>query len=386
MLKQVLIALSLCIVLAASVPLVPLYTPAEPIEGSYIAVFKKDVAFHRAKSFAHDFHARRVFNVGKKFKAFVAELNEDALAKLRTRTDLIKFIEVDSLVHASYETQTNATWGIDRIDQRNRPLDSTYHYFENAGEGVDIYVIDTGILTTHNDFSGRASHGYDFHNDDDDATDDNGHGTHCASTAGGTTWGLAKHANLIAVKVLGRLGSGSLSNVAAGVAWAAEQHNNGVNKKSVASMSLGGSSSLVLDNAVEAAIEEGLPVVVASGNSDDDACDYSPARVPTAITVNAATSTDARASFSNFGECTTLFAPGQEVTAAWIGSNSATNTISGTSMACPHVSGAVAVILGRSTTMPTPASVKNSIISASTANVISDVQGSPNRLLYSPYQ
>jgi len=363
-----------------------MYTPAEPIEGSYIAVLKKDVALHRAKTLAHDFEARRIFNIGKHFKAFVAELNEDALAKLRTRTDLLKYIEVDSIVRTSYSTQTNATWGIDRTDQRSRPLDSTYRYFENAGEGVDVYIIDTGILTTHNDFSGRASHGYDFHNDDNDATDDNGHGTHCSSTAAGTTWGIAKNANLIAVKVLGRLGSGSLSNVAAGVAWAAEEHNNGVNKKSVASMSLGGSSSLVLDNAVEAAIQEGLPVVVASGNSDADACDFSPARVATAITVNAATSTDARASFSNFGECTTLFAPGQEITAAWIGSNSATNTISGTSMACPHVAGAVAVILSQATTMPSPASVKSSVISASTTNVVTDVQGSPNRLLYSNYQ
>jgi len=366
--------------------LVPLYYPSEVIEGSYIAVFHNSVSLEKARAFAQDFQAKRVFNIGNRFKAFNADLSSEVLDKLRTHTDLIKYIEADSIVRTLFTTQNNATWGLDRVDQTNLPLNTQYRYFETAGTGVDIYIIDTGINIGHQDFGGRAAYGYDFHNGQSSAEDDNGHGTHCASTSAGTTWGVAKGARLFAVKVLGRLGSGSLANVAAGVAWAAEQHNSAPNKRSVASMSLGGGASAVMDDAVEAAIEDGLPVVVASGNSNTDACSTSPARVPTAFTVNAATNSDTRASFSNYGSCTDIFAPGQDITAAWIGSSTATNTISGTSMACPHVAGACAVALSQRGVM-TPAALQTYVKSVSTPNVLTNIgAGSTNLLLFSPYQ
>jgi len=252
---------------------------------------------------------------------------------------------------------------------------------------VKAYVIDTGVNSNHNEFTGRVELGPNFHDSSATSEDDNGHGTHCAGTIAGTQYGLAKNAQVIGVKVLGRLGSGSLANVAAGVEWAAEQHvGDGANAKSVASMSLGGSASEVMDRAVEAAIEQGLPVVAASGNSNANGCNFSPARVAT-LSVNAADDTDTRASFSNYGTCTHIFAPGVDITSAWIGGANAVNTISGTSMACPHVSGAVAVLLGESSTALSPEQIRQAVINNATPDVIRNPgTGSPNLLLYSPYQ
>lgn len=369
--------------LAAPAMLAPLVaTGDEIIPNSYIVVLHDDVEVAGAKAFADSVSANRFLKI-RNFKAFTGVFSKNLLEKIRSRTDLVKFVEADKVVRA-IGTQYDATWGIDRSDQTNLPLDETFHYYESAGQNVDAYVIDTGIRTTHKEFAGRAVSGYNFHDGTPNAEDDNGHGTHVAGTIGGSTYGLAKNCTLIAVKVLGRLGSGSLTNVAAGVAWAAEQHNAGANRRSVANMSLGSSTSPAIDQAVAAAIEDGLTIVVASGNSNADACDFSPARVPTAITVNASTNRDARASFSNWGSCTDLFAPGQDITSAYITSDSSVSTLSGTSMAAPHVAGAVALLLGEKGAM-TPAAAKDSILSVATNGVISDIRGSPNKLLYAPY-
>ncbi|KCV73120.1 hypothetical protein H696_00664 [Fonticula alba] len=362
----------------------------ELIPNQYIVVFRPDVSVAEARFFSRSMGlekdaSMRFMNIGRRFKALAAYLDEEALEQIRARTDIVDYVEQDSIVRAdAFTTQPNATWGIDRVDQTNLPLDSKYNYHTTAGAGVDVYVVDTGINNGHTDFGGRSSSGYNFHSGTPNANDDNGHGTHCAGTIGGTTWGVAKKANLIGVKVLGALGSGSLSNVAAGVSWSAQQHAASAHKRSVASMSLGGGASLVIDDAVEAATKQGLAVIVASGNSNADACNYSPARSPFAFTVNASDRSDWRASFSNYGSCTDIFAPGVSITSAWIGSSTATNTISGTSMACPHVSGAAALILSREGSMA-PATLFNKIVADATNGVISNVNGSPNRLLRTPY-
>lgn len=272
-------------------------------------------------------------------------------------------------------TQNNATWGLDRIDQANLPLNGTYSY-TSTGSGVRAYIIDTGIRTSHNDFGGRASFGVNYAGGSN--SDCNGHGTHVAGTVGGTTWGVAKAVRLIAVKVLNCSGSGTTTGVVSGINWVAA---NAI-KPAVANMSLGGGASTSIDNAVQNAINAGITFVVAAGNSNANACNYSPARAANAITVGATTSTDARASYSNYGTCVDIFAPGSSITSAWRTSNSATNTISGTSMASPHVAGAVARYLQGNPTA-SPSTVTSAIINAATLNKVTNAgAGSPNRLLY----
>jgi subtilisin family serine protease len=243
------------------------------------------------------------------------------------------------------ETQTGATWGLDRIDQSSRPLSSTYSY-TSTGAGVDAYVIDTGILGTHTEFTGRMKNGYSAIGKSTNTTDCNGHGTHVAGTVGGTSYGVAKKVSLIPVRVLNCQGSGTNSGVIAGINWAIKNHTT---NKAVANMSLGGGVSSTLDAAINNLINDGVTVVVAAGNSAAIACNYSPARVPNAITVAASTDTDTLAYFSNFGTCVDIIVPGFDITSSVIGSNTATAVFSGTSMASPHVAGAVARSLGAST-------------------------------------
>jgi subtilisin family serine protease len=294
------------------------------------------------------------------------------------RHPLVDYIEQDATVTLN-STQTNATWGIDRIDQRDRPLNGTYTY-GLTGSGVRAYIIDTGILGSHQDFGGRVQEtGFTAINDGQGSTDCNGHGTHVAGTVGGTVYGVAKNVELVAVRVLSCSGSGSTSGVIAGVDWVAGQSY----RPAVANMSLGGGASSTLDTAVRKAHNAGVTMVVAAGNSNANACNYSPAREPTAITVGATTSSDARASYSNFGSCLDLFAPGSSITAAWHTSNTATNTISGTSMASPHVAGVAALLL-QSSPSASPTQVASAIASsASTGKVSSAGSRSPNLLLFS---
>ncbi|MER3425743.1 MAG: peptidase S8 [Thermoleophilia bacterium] len=309
-------------------------------------------------------------------QGIAAELSPEELSRLR-KDPRVAYIEVDQEVRA-FAVQSPATWGLDRIDQRYLPLDGSYTYTA-TGAGVHAYVVDTGIRLTHVEFTGRIGNGYDAITPGGNANDCNGHGTHVAGTIGGSTYGVAKGVTLHPVRVLDCNGSGSNSSVIAGLDWVTQNHI----KPAVINMSLGGGASSALDTAVNNAINAGVTVVVAAGNDNRDACLYSPARVSAAITVGATTSTDYRASFSNYGSCLDLFAPGQSITSAWYTSDTATNTISGTSMATPHVAGAAALYLEKNPTA-TPSQVAGAIVGNATTGVVQSAgTGSPNRLLYS---
>ena len=322
---------------------------------------------------------RIFFTYENVFNGVAVSLPEAALNGLKNRPG-IELIEADAEV-TTQGTQSGATWGLDRIDQRNIPLSGTYTD-DFSGSGVDAYIIDTGILSSHSEFSGRmSSSGSTSINDGRGTEDCNGHGTHVAGTVGGTTYGVAKSVTLIPVRVLDCSGSGSWSGVIAGMDWVVSHHQAG--KPAVANMSLGGGASSSVDAAVQRMISDGVVVAVAAGNSNRDACNFSPARAANALTVGATTSTDARASYSNFGKCLDIFAPGSSITSAWHTGSSAVNTISGTSMASPHVAGVAALIL-QETPGASVSTVNSTITSRATLNKVTSAgRSSPNRLLYS---
>ncbi|GAA3548337.1 S8 family peptidase [Nocardioides daeguensis] len=300
---------------------------------------------------------------------FAASLPDAALSALRGN-GLVRSIELDQAVHAS-GTQTPApSWGLDRVDQRNLPLDSSYTYPTTAAS-VTAYVVDTGIQLDHPDFGGRAVSGTDTVDGDTNAGDCNGHGTHVAGTIGGTGMGLAKAVRLVAVRVLDCNGSGATSGVIAGLDWVVANHPAGA--PAVANMSLGGGASATLDAAVKRVVADGVTIAVAAGNENADSCTKSPARVPEALTVAASDRNDARASFSNRGTCVDLFAPGVEITSDWL--DGGTNTISGTSMASPHVAGAAALYLSGHPSA-TPAQVGTAILGATTKNKVTGTEKS----------
>jgi subtilisin family serine protease len=269
------------------------------------------------------------------------------------------------------------SWGIDRIDQRQLPLSSSYT--SNAsGTGVTAYVIDTGVRISHSEFGGRAAYGWDYIDNDAVAADCNGHGTHVAGTIGGTTYGVAKRVDIVAVRVLNCSGSGYWSGVIAGIDWVVGRANG----PAVINLSLGGGANSAVDAAVQRAVNAGVSVAVAAGNSGANACNYSPARAPAALTVGATTSSDARASYSNYGSCLDLFGPGSSIRSAWSTGDSATKTISGTSMAAPHAAGVAALYL-QGHPSASPAAVTTALASQATGGVLSSVgSGSPNRLLF----
>ncbi len=304
-------------------------------------------------------------------------------------------IERDEILSVS-STQSNPSYGLDRIDQRALPLSNTYT--TNAqGAGVKAYIVDTGIRLDHADFAGRAVSGFDAV-DGGSADDCNGHGTHVAGTTGGTQYGVAKAVTLVAVRVLDCAGSGATSGVIAGVDWVTANHQPG--EPAVANMSLGGGASAALDTAVQGAIADGVSFVVAAGNGGggllglgllggllgtDDACTGSPSRVPEALTVGAIDASDAKASYSSRGACLDLFAPGSDILSAWSTDPSATNTISGTSMASPHVAGVAALYLSTHRGA-TPDQVAQQLTSTATPDVVQNAgTGSPNRLLFTNY-
>jgi len=309
---------------------------------------------------------------------FAATMSEQA-AKRLAANPAVDYVEQDATVSVT-DTQTpTPSWGLDRVDQRDLPLDNSYTY-PNTAPNVRAYVIDTGIRITHNDFGGRAVWGVNTVGDAID-TDCHGHGTHVAGTIGGSSFGIAKAVQLTAVKVLGCTGSGSFAGVTAGIDWVTGDHAAGA--PAVANMSLGAAgSNTTTENAVRNSIADGVVYGIASGNSNSDACNFTPARVLEAITVNASDINDARASFSNFGTCTDIFGPGVGITSAWNLSDTATNTISGTSMATPHIVGGAALILGASPSL-TPAQVATQMFADATLNHITNPgTGSPNRLLF----
>jgi subtilisin family serine protease len=286
----------------------------------------------------------------------------------------VAYVEEDGIMYPG-ATQSPATWGLDRIDQRNRPLSGTYTY-NWTGSGVRAYVIDTGILTGHTQFGGRASNVYDVNGGN--GQDCNGHGTHVSGTIGGSTYGVAKSVMLRGVKVFQCANTTSTSNIIAGVNWVTANRI----LPAVANMSVGGPASSSMDTAVQNLINSGVTVAVAAGNSSADACTQSPARLAAAITVGATTSSDARASYSNYGTCVDIFGPGSSITSAWYTSTTATNTISGTSMATPHVTGAAA-LYKQAFPSASPATIRNALVNNATTNVITGAgTGSPNRLLY----
>jgi aqualysin 1 len=359
----------------------PIYGADSPsaIPGEYIIVFKPGSAGNGVAQVVAQARGKGAsihFVYTDALVGFAASLPEQALNGLIHNPN-VEYIEVDQTITID-ATQSPATWGLDRIDQHALPLNNTYTY-NFTGAGVNAYIIDTGILASHNEFGGRASVAYDSVGDGRNGVDCNGHGTHVAGTVGGTTYGVAKGATLYAVRVLNCSGSGTTSGVIAGINWVTSNHKD----PAVANMSLGGNTSTSLDTAVTNSINAGVTYAIAAGNNNKDACRYSPARVPTALTVGATTSTDARASYSNYGSCVDLFAPGSSITSAWIGSNTATNTISGTSMATPHVTGVAALYL-QAHPSATPATVATALKSGATPNVVTNAgRGSPNLLLYS---
>lgn len=376
------------------VDLAPSAEVATVIPGRYIVVFKDDVAVAavdaaiaeaEGAAAAESLDAaggRQTLELHYRYESallgFAASMPASSLQALQKNPN-VAYIEPDQVITLS-ASQSPATWGLDRIDQRNLPLSNSYTY-NNTGAGVTAYIIDTGILYGHNEFGGRASFGYDAFGGN--GADCNGHGTHVSGTVGGSTYGVAKGVTLKAVRVLNCSGSGTNSGVIAGVNWVASHHAAGA--PAVANMSLGGSVSSALDTAVNNAINDGVTFAIAAGNSNRNACNYSPARVAAAITVGATTSTDARASYSNYGSCLDLFAPGSSITSAWYTSTTATNTISGTSMATPHVAGVAALYL-QSNTSASPAAVRNAIVNnATTGKVTSAGSNSPNRLLFTNY-
>lgn len=312
---------------------------------------------------------------------FSASMSQAKAAELSS-DPRVAYVEQNATVRLN-DTQPNATWGIDRIDQRNLPLSKTYTY-KTSASNVNAYIIDTGIRTSHSEFGGRASVGTDTVGGGQNGQDCQGHGTHVAGTVGGKTYGVAKSVNLIAVRVLDCLGSGTTAGVIAGVDWVTAN----AKKPAVANMSLGGGANTSLDNAVKKSIASGVSYAIAAGNGNilgwpQNACNFSPARVPEAITVGATDSSDRRASFSNTGTCLDLFAPGVNVTSSWKDSDTATNTISGTSMATPHTAGVAALYLSSHPTA-TPAQVRDAVVNNATAGKVQDPRtGSPNKLLYS---
>ncbi|MEV6345317.1 S8 family peptidase [Actinoplanes sp. NPDC051851] len=351
---------------------------ATAVPGSYIVILKDGTVSTvgtRANRLAAKYSGAVDSVYTSAVKGFAASMSATA-AKRLAADPAVAYVEQNQVISIG-ATQSGATWGIDRIDQAALPLSGTYTYPSTAS-GVHAYIIDTGILTTHTDFGGRAVSGYDFVDGDSNATDCNGHGTHVAGTVGGTTYGVAKAVQLVAVRVLNCSGSGTTAGVVNGINWVT---SNAI-KPAVANMSLGGSASTTLDTAVSNSIAAGITYGIAAGNSSANACNYSPARVTTAITVGATTSADARASYSNYGSCLDIFAPGTSITSDWYSSTSATNTISGTSMATPHVVGAAALVLQANPSY-TPAQVASYLTTNATSGVVtSPGTSSPNKLLF----
>jgi subtilisin family serine protease len=372
-------------------------TAAAPILGNYIVVLRAGTA--EPAAVARQQVGRLGGSLGFVYthalSGYSARLPVDAIGTLAADSRVAS-IEVDGIMRAD-TTQTGATWGLDRIDQTARPVDGTYTY-TGTGSGVKAYIIDTGIHFSHSDFGGRAIRGTDTvtagglgvgllggsGGGSTNGEDCNGHGTHVSGTVGGATYGVAKQVTLVAVRVLDCSGSGATSGVVAGVDWVTGNHAAG--QPAVANMSLGGGASAALDTAVQNSINDGVAYGIAAGNGNQlgmaqDACGTSPARVPAAMTIGATDANDVKASWSNYGSCVDWFAPGVNITSDWYSSDTATNTISGTSMATPHTVGVAALYFATHPTF-TPAQVRDGLYNLTTKGIVTSSSTANNHLLF----
>ncbi len=362
---------------------------AAPLTSTYVVQVAPNATGSAVAALTGPLGGRVGFVYSHAFRGFSVTLPTASAAALRLLPGVVA-------VHPNRVLRTNGlqvnppSYGLDRIDQRALPLSTTYRT-ASTGKGVTAYVIDTGIRYSHRDFGGRAVPGFDAITRGGRAVDCNGHGTHVAGTVGGAAHGVAKAVRLVGVRVLDCDGSGTTAQVVAGIDWVAGNHRPGV--PAVANMSLGGGADRAIDAAVTRAIADGITFGVAAGNdggfltdtlSSSDACDGSPSRVPGALTVAATDRSDARATYSNRGSCVDLWAPGTAIVSNWFTSDNAVQTLSGTSMATPHVVGVAALLLSRG--YQSPGAVANALVSASTKNVVKNAgSGTPNRLLFSSY-
>ncbi|QKW13605.1 MULTISPECIES: S8 family peptidase [unclassified Micromonospora] len=348
------------------------------VAGSYIVVLKDGQQLTRAgaERVTTRYGGGQVDRLyGRTVNGYSATLTERAARRLAA-DPTVAYVEQNQRVQALATQPNPPSWGLDRIDQRNLPLNQSFTY--GPSNGVRIYVVDTGVRISHQDFGGRAVHGYDAVDNDYNTDDGNGHGTFVASVAAGSAYGVAKNATVVGVRVLNNSGSGTTAGVIAGVDWVTAN----ATRPAVANLSLGGGASTTLDAAVRRSINAGITYAIAAGNSGVPATGTSPARVTEALTVGATDRTDTRPTWSNYGTALDLFAPGVSITAAWRTSNTATYTGSGTSFAAPHVAGAAAIYL-RNNPSASPATVNAAIVAAATPNVVVNPgAGSPNRLLY----
>ncbi|MER0448971.1 S8 family serine peptidase [Streptomyces sp. Edi4] len=349
----------------------------DAVDGSYIVLLDKSASADAKRKLAKEYGGELKRDYSSSLNGFSAAGLSETEAKRLAADPAVGKVVQNKKFHID-ETQTNPpSWGLDRIDQTGTAGDGAYTYPAAAGQGVTAYVIDTGVRISHQDFGGRASYGFNAVDNNDKADDGNGHGTHVAGTIAGTAHGVAKKAKIVAVRVLDDNGSGSTDQVVAGIDWVTKNHQG----PSVANLSLGGTADPALDEAVQKAIASGVTFGVAAGNESADAGNSSPSRVKEAITVASSTKDDQQSSFSNFGSVVDLYAPGSDITSDWNTSDTATNTISGTSMATPHVVGAAAVYLAGHKDA-TPAQVSDALTKGATPDKISNAsQGTPNRLL-----
>jgi subtilisin family serine protease len=351
---------------------------AEVVPGRFMITLRDDA---NPAGVASEYGVRPDFIYTHALSGFAGSISDAAREGLLRDARVLR-VEPDGIAYA-VTTQTGATWGLDRIDQRALPLSSTYTY-TSTGSGVTAYIIDTGIETSHSDFGGRASVGVDEIGDGRNGIDCNGHGTHVSGTVGGNTWGVAKAVSLVAVRVLNCSGSGTWSGVVAGIDWVVGNHQSG---PAVSNMSLGGGASATVDDAVNRMINDGVASAVAAGNGNQggraqDACKYSPARVPNAMTIGATDKTDTKTSWSNYGNCVDWFAPGLGITSDWL--NGGTNTISGTSMATPHTTGVAALYL-EGNPSASPADVRAALFANLSTGVVKNSKTVNNHLLYTNY-
>ena len=365
------VALLACLLVPASAAAVA------PPKDRYIVVLD-DSADSRAvaKEHGRKYGVTQRLVYGSALEGYAGKVPPGQLDKIKN-DPRVAYVERDGVAYAS-ATQLNPPWGLDRIDQASLPLSNSYTYARD-GTGVKAYVIDTGIRLSHTQFGGRAVSGYDYVENDANASDCDGHGTHVAGTIGGSTYGVAKNVSLVAVRVLDCSGSGYWSWVIAGINYVTAQHQAG--QPAVANMSLGGGAYSSVDTAVNNSINDGVTYSIAAGNSNRDACNYTPARVANALTIGSTTSTDARSSFSNYGSCVDWFAPGSSILSAGNTTDTSTATMSGTSMAAPHNAGAVALYL-QGDTGASPATVRSALFTALTKSVVTSSNTTNNHLLY----